>query len=149
MVKSATADKLGILNIPNQTQIENLKYLCETLLEPTRTYFQKPIKVSSGFRNRKLNTAIGGSFKSQHCIGEACDFEINGVANKDVADWMSENLLFDQIILEFYNPKEGVNSGWIHASLTRHRANRGQKLIAKKDGLKTIYLPVNDFNTFL
>ena len=68
MTKSGTATRLGLDNTPNEEQIENLKALCENILEPLRDYYEsRPIMVSSGFRSEKLSEAIGSSSRSQHC----------------------------------------------------------------------------------
>jgi hypothetical protein len=104
------------------------------------------VQVNSSYRCPELNKAIGGSTTSQHVNGEAVDFEVPGISNKVVADYVSENLDFDQVILEFFKPEEGVNSGWVHASSRKSGGNRKQKLVALKDGTKTVYKPVTDFD---
>ena len=144
--KSATAAREGIDNTPNGEHLENLRYVVETVAQPLRTAFGKPVTVNSGYRSKALNEAVGGSSRSQHCNGEAVDLEINGVANKAVADWITANCEFDQIILEFYNPEEGENSGWVHVSAKQDGNNRRQKLIAFKDGKTTRYVEVDDFD---
>ena len=75
MTQSQTALRLGLDNEPNEEQKENLKQLCLNVLQPLREYYQNPIKISSGFRSAKLSEAIGSSANSQHCKGEAADFE--------------------------------------------------------------------------
>ena len=86
MINSGTASRLGLDNTPNEEQIENLKALCENILEPLREYYEsRPVSISSGFRSEKLSEAIGSSSKSQHCKGEAVDFEISGFDNKNLA----------------------------------------------------------------
>lgn len=144
--KSATATKRGIDNTPQGEHLENLKYVVENICQPVREAFGRPVRINSGYRSPALNKAVGGSKTSQHCKGQAVDFEINGVANLALADWISENLTFDQLILEFYNPDEGENSGWVHASVRSDGQNRGQKLIAFKDGRRTRYEVVDDFD---
>jgi putative chitinase len=139
--KSETATRKRIDNTPNVAHAENLKNVCEKILEPVRKYFGKPVRINSGYRGPALNAAVGGSSKSQHCNGEAVDFEIDGLPNPDLAKWVSENCEFDQIILEFYDPKEGPNSGWVHASVTRGGNNRKQKLTAVTVNGKTVYKP--------
>jgi len=67
--------------------------------------------------------AIGGSSLSQHTRGEAADFEVPGVPNLEVARWIRDNLVFDQLILEFYRPGQ-PNSGWVHCSYRIDRARR-------------------------
>lgn len=146
LTRSQTAEKLGIENIPDLEQLANMKFLCETILEPLRSHFKKPVKITSCFRNQAVNIAVGGSDTSQHCKGEAVDCEIVGIPNNVIADWVSEHLLFDQIILEFYKPSEGINSGWVHISVRRNGTNRKSKLIALKNGKKTIYKQIGDFD---
>jgi len=139
--KSETAIRKRIDNTPNADHAQNLKNVCEKILEPVRRHFNKPVRINSGYRGPALNSAVGGSSKSQHCNGEAVDFEIDGLANPELAKWVSENCEFDQIILEFYDPKEGPNSGWVHASYTTKGPNRKQKLTALTEGGKTVYKP--------
>ena len=138
--KSETAIRKRIDNTPNLEHTNNLKLVCENLLEPVRKHFGKPVRINSGYRGPALNTAVGGSAKSQHCNGEAVDFEIDGLANPELAKWVAENCDFDQIILEFYDPKEGPNSGWVHASYSKGK-NRKQKLTAVTVSGKTVYKP--------
>ena len=139
--KSETAIRKRIDNTPNSVHASNLQKVCEKILEPVRNHFQKPVRINSGYRGPALNSAVGGSSKSQHCNGEAVDFEIDGLANPELAKWVAENCEFDQIILEFYDPKEGPNSGWVHASYTSKGANRKQKLTAVTEKGKTVYKP--------
>ena len=138
--KSETAIRKRIDNTPNLEHTNNLKIVCEKILEPVRKHFGKPVRINSGYRGPALNTAVGGSAKSQHCNGEAVDFEIDGLANPELAKWVAENCDFDQIILEFYDPKEGPNSGWVHASYSKGK-NRKQKLTAVTVSGKTVYKP--------
>ena len=138
--KSETAIRKRIDNTPNSVHATNLKAVCEKILEPVRNHFQKPVRINSGYRGPALNSAVGGSSKSQHCNGEAVDFEIDGLANPELAKWVAANCEFDQIILEFYDPKEGPNSGWVHASYSAGK-NRKQKLTAVTENGKTVYKP--------
>jgi len=138
--KSETATRKRIDNTPNLEHANNLKMVCENILEPVRKHFGKPVRINSGYRGPALNKAVGGSAKSQHCNGEAVDFEIDGLPNPDLAKWVAENCDFDQIILEFYDPKEGPNSGWVHASYSKGK-NRKQKLTAVTVNGKTVYKP--------
>jgi putative chitinase len=138
--KSDTAIRKRIDNTPGPTHASNLKKVCEKILEPVRNHFGKPVRINSGYRGPALNAAVGGSSKSQHCNGQAVDFEIDGLPNPELAKWVSQNCEFDQIILEFYNPKEGPNSGWVHASYAEG-ANRKQILTAVMEKGKTVYKP--------
>ena len=136
MTQSQTALKNNIDNEPNAEQIENLKQLCQTILQPIRDDFQLPIKITSGFRSPELCEIIGSKSTSQHCANEcaAADFEIPGVDNKKVFKHIIENLPYDQIILEYYDDSD-INSGWIHVSWSP--SPRGQALIKDKEGYKT------------
>jgi putative chitinase len=140
-IKSETAIRKGIDNTPTTDHKIALKHVCEKILEPVYAHFQQDIRINSSYRSPKLNAAVGGSNKSQHCNGEAIDFEIDGLPNPELAKWVSKNCDFDQLILEFYNPKEGPNSGWVHASYTAKGVNRHQILTAVMEGGKTVYKP--------
>ena len=143
---SPTAKKLGLSNVPTPQHIENMRYCCEKILEPVRAHFGKPIQVNSSYRSPLVNKAVGGSNTSQHVNGQAIDFEIPGVDNKVVADWVADNLEFDQVILEFYT-RGDKNSGWVHASIKKEGGNRRQRLIATKSKAGgTSYTPVADFD---
>ena len=145
MIVSPTAKRLGLSNTPTAEHIENMRYCCEKILEPVRAKFG-PVTVNSSYRAPRVNQAVGGSKTSQHVNGQAIDFEVKGVDNKTVADWVADNLEFDQVILEFYT-KGDKNSGWVHASIKKEGGNRRQRLIATKSKSGgTTYTPVKDFD---
>ena len=137
LTKSQEATRLGIDNTPNEEHILNLKLLCENVLQPIRDFYGMPLSVSSGYRSAALCEAIGSSSKSQHTKGQAADFEIFGVANKDLADFVVKNLDYDQCILEFWNENE-PNSGWVHCSFNA-LGNRKQFLKAEKLNGRVVY----------
>jgi zinc D-Ala-D-Ala carboxypeptidase len=137
LIKSQEATRLGIDNTPNEEHILNLKLLCENVLQPIRDFYGMPLSVSSGYRSAALCEAIGSSSKSQHTKGQAADFEIFGVANKDLADFVVKNLDYDQCILEFWNENE-PNSGWVHCSYNAS-GNRKQFLKAEKLNGRVVY----------
>jgi putative chitinase len=138
--RSETAMRRGIDNTPGPVHAKNLQRVCEKILEPVRNHFSRSVRINSGYRGPALNSAVGGSSKSQHCNGEAVDFEIDGLPNPELAKWVADNCEFDQIILEFYNPKEGPNSGWVHASYCEGN-NRKQIMTAVQENGKTVYKP--------
>ena len=115
LIKSSTAERRGIKNVPGRTEIDSLTLVCENILEPVREHYGVPMAPSSGYRCLELNQAIGSGDTSQHVKGQAVDFEIPGVPNRDLANWIMENVDYDQLILEFYK-KEDPNSGWVHCS---------------------------------
>ena len=137
--KSQTATRHNIDNTPSMTEILNLKSLCESVLQPVRNNFQKPMIISSGFRCKELNTKIGGSATSQHVIGQAADIEVLGVTNLELSDWIHHNLNYDQLILEFYNEKEGPHSGWVHVSFDKTNNKHEYKEAYKNEQGQTRY----------
>jgi len=137
LTKSQEATRLGIDNTPNDEHILNLKILCENILQPIRDFYGMPLSVSSGYRSAALCEAIGSSSKSQHTMGQAADFEIFGILNKEVSDWIVQNLDYDQCILEFWNEND-PNSGWVHCSYN-NSGNRKQYLSAQKLNGRVVY----------
>ena len=127
LTKSQTATRKGIDNKPTLEHIENLTELCVQILEPTRRNFGKPMIITSGYRSEELCEAIGSKSTSQHAKGEAADFEMFGIDNKELAKYIKNNLVFDQLILEFYNPDD-PSSGWVHCSYSKEE-NRKQSLL--------------------
>ena len=136
--KSQTAIRKGLDNTPAEAHIENAKELFANVVQKVRDNFGVTI-INSGYRGPDLNYAIGGSNTSQHTRGQAVDIECPGTPNYDVANWIEENLDFDQLILEFYTP--GIpDSGWVHVSY-KTEDNRKSVLTAMKENGKTIYKP--------
>mgnify|MGYP004006906165 FL=1 len=75
LLKSSTADRMGLDNTPATDQIlVNLTNVANHILQPVREKFG-PVRVNSGYRGPALNKAVGGSSTRQHCHGEAADFE--------------------------------------------------------------------------
>ena len=137
-IKSQTAIRQGLDNNPSPIHLQNAKMLFAHVVQPVRDHFGVTV-INSGYRGPALNEAVGGSSKSQHCKGEAVDIECPGTANYNVANFIKENLEFDQLILEFYTP--GIpDSGWVHVSY-KHEANRKSVLTAMKENGKTVYKP--------
>ena len=102
MIKSTVALRKNIDNTPSQIHVENLRKVVTHILQPIRDRFDKPVVVSSGYRSIALCEAIGSSKFSQHALGQAVDFEILGVDNYELANWICANLEYDQLILEYY-----------------------------------------------
>jgi len=142
VTRSDSAKRKGISNEPTPEHLENFKKLAENIFEPIRKHFGVPIHLSSGYRSKALNAAIGGSATSQHCTGEAIDIDMdgsaNGVSNKMVFDYIKANLNFDQLIWEF-GTKDAPD--WVHVSFESTGKQRKQVLRAVKAGGKTSYQP--------
>ena len=138
-VKSITAERLGIDNTPNDQEINNLKSIAENIFQPIRDHFGVPVGISSGFRCKKLNAAIGGSKTSQHMSGSALDIDADmygKITNKQVFDYIRENLDFDQLIWEFGNDE---NPSWVHVSYQHNDENRKRVLKAYRLNGETRY----------
>ena len=134
--KSQTAERKGLDNIPSEDHLVAAQSLFLMVVQKVRDHFG-PTVINSGYRGPELNEAVGGSSKSQHCKGEAVDIEVPGVPNATVAEWIRDNLEFDQLILEFYTP--GIpDSGWVHVSY-KHDENRKSVLTASRVDGKTHY----------
>ena len=116
-VRSSTAQRMGIDNTPDAEAIENMRNLSTKVLEPLREHVGQPIVITSGYRTKKLNTAVGGVETSQHLRGEAADLKVESEKQaREWIRWMMDNLKFDQLILEKQGPKV-----WVHVSLKRNR----------------------------
>ena len=137
LTKSQTAERKGIDNTPSTEHQDNLKSLCTFILQPVRDHFSHVVSVSSGYRSPELCIAIGSKITSQHAKGQAADFEIYGVSNKELADYIHEELEYDQLILEYWK-KEDPNSGWVHCSYSKGN-NRKQFLRAYRENGKVKY----------
>ena len=140
LIKSTTAIRKGIDNSPNVEHLVNLTNVSCMILQSVRNHYGRVVRINSGYRSPTLNTAVGGSKTSQHCNGEAVDFEIDGLPNIELATWVRDNLDFDQLILEFFNPVEGPNSGWVHCSYRKDGTNRKKTMTALIKNGKTSYL---------
>ena len=136
LTKSQTAERKGISNEPSEEHVENLKLLCTKVLQPIRDEWGV-VSISSGYRSPALCEALGSKSTSQHAKGQAADFECYGVDNRELFNWVVENLEFDQAILEFYTGDP--DSGWLHVSFNED-GNRKQTLRAfRNDAGKTQY----------
>jgi hypothetical protein len=140
--RSETAIKYGISNKMGFTEKDAAILLCEKVFEPIREHLARPIKINSGFRSLRVNSRIGGAVSSQHVKGEAMDVDLH---DKELFDWIIENVVFDQMIAEF--PINGKAS-WFHISYRKNR-NRKHTLIAIKKNGKTVYLPYQEYENLL
>lgn len=136
--KSQVAERLNIDNSVTHEHKHNIEKLVTKLLQPLRYKLNNVITISSGYRSDKLNTAIGGSSRSQHCKGEAADIECFAISNYNLAKTISEEYSFDQLILEFYDERD-PHSGWVHVSYVSEEENRNQILIARKNSRGRVY----------
>lgn len=125
MASNAARDG-GFDNTPPEHVIPRLRFVAETILEPIRAAFNRPIIFNgqlSWYRSPRVNDAAGGVWNSQHMTGEAVDVEIAGVSNIELAYFVRDTLKFDQLILEHWNGRD-PSSGWVHVSACGDRPMR-------------------------
>lgn len=126
MLRSGTAIRYNIENNPTERDIENLRSLCRTVLEPLRRRYGRII-ITSGFRCPELNARVGGSPQSQHMRGEAVDIHVScpEIAQK-FAQFIISFTDFDQLIFEPAVAGGNKRPHWLHVSHTTRRRNRHQ-----------------------
>lgn len=143
VIRSNTALRHNINNTPPQDHINNLKYLAQTVFQPIRDHFGKPIFVSSGYRSKALNKAIKGSNRSFHSYGMALDLDQDyrntNIVNAQVFYYIKNTLQFTELIWEFGDDN---NPNWVHVAIARGREDEKKIKIAYKDDKnKTKYKP--------
>ena len=141
--RSVTALRLGIDNTPNEYQLQNMELIAKNVFEPLRKAVGGPIKINSFMRVEKLNQAIGGSSRSQHCQGRAMDLDdtYGHWTNAEMYHYIKNNLDFDQIIWEFGTDE---NPDWVHVSYVDADSNRKRCLKAIKENGKTKYIDITN-----
>lgn len=151
VIKSETAQRFSIDNNPPEEHLNNLKRMATELFEPLRAAISKergvdtPLVVTSGYRCAALNKKIGGSARSQHCVGQALDLNINGwfedFDNGDLFYLILEEFSFDQLIWEFGDEEA---PDWVHVSYVTKGDNRKKVTLAKRIDGKTVYKNLED-----
>ena len=138
-IKSNTALRLNIDNTPNVVSLTNMTGVAYNIFEPLRLWVGGPIKINSFYRCPKLNKAIGGSKRSQHCEGRAIDIDdtFGFKTNAEMFHYIKNNLNFDQMIWEFGDDN---NPAWVHVSFDSLEGNRGRLLKAIKENGKSKYI---------
>jgi hypothetical protein len=140
-IRSESAKRLGISNMPTPEHLENGKIVAEKIFEPIREFVGGPVYISSFYRSNALNKAVKGSATSQHCRMEAMDIDMDGTdtTNKEIFDFIKNNLSVDQLIWEFGTAN---NPDWVHVSYNTKGKQRNQILKASKINGKTVYTPM-------
>ena len=135
---SFTAKRKGVNNEPNYEVLLNMQNIADNVFEKVRANFGVPIKINSFYRSPELNRLIGGSATSQHCKGQAIDLDdtYEGLTNKEIFNYIKDNLSFDQLIWEFGTDN---NPNWIHVSYVSESKNRKQILKAVRKNGKVRY----------
>ena len=122
LTNSETANRRGIDNSFTAAEdVQAAVYLCRNVLQPVRDTHGR-YSPNSVYRGQELERALKNKRRpwvsqSQHTLGQACDIEIPGFPTIELSQWVIDNLEFDQVICECYNPAKGPNAGWVHVSL--------------------------------
>ena len=120
LIKSDTAIKNNINNMPDINSLDNLLDLIFYCLQPIRDKIKKPMIITSGFRSNLVNKLVKGVSNSQHLKGQAADFIINGMTPAQIIEKIKTcNIDFDQLINEY--------DRWVHVSYNKNN-NRKQIL---------------------
>ncbi len=137
-VYSRTALRLDIDNTPEPYYLVNMQIIAELVFEPLREWVGGPVKINSFYRCKELNSAIGGSSRSQHCEGRAIDLDdtFGHKTNAEMFNYIKDNLDFDQLIWEFGNDN---NPDWVHVSYVSSDENRRRIMKAYKLNGKSKY----------
>lgn len=143
-IRSDVAKRLGIKNYFTPEQLVRMTALAEKVFEPLRTHFKVPIFIASFFRNPEINKLIGGAKNSQHMANNGAAIDLDAqtygrLTNKEIFDYIKDNLEFDQLIWEFGNDNE---PDWVHVSYNEGH-NRGEILRATRNVLgETLYIKI-------
>ena len=131
LINSYTSAKLNINNMPDTASLDNLLELIVNCLQPVRDLIGKPMIVTSGYRCKLLNQKVGGSDKSEHLQGKACDFIITGMKPADIVSKIrNSGIAFNQLIEE-----HSKDSCWVHISYNKGFNRR--EVLRYKNGIYT------------
>tara|TARA_R110000796_G_scaffold152197_1_gene268706 strand:+ start:408 stop:839 length:432 start_codon:yes stop_codon:yes gene_type:complete len=121
---SQTATRNNIDNTPDNSALICMQLVGIRVFDVVRNHFKSPLRVSSFFRILALNKEVGSKDNSQHVKGQAIDIQgLGNVSNKQIFDYIKDNLDFDQLIWEFGNK---TNPAWVHVSYVSKEKNRKQ-----------------------
>lgn len=112
LIHSQTAIAHNVNNMPDINSLDNLLTLIVECLQPVRNKLGKPMVITSGYRNDKVNRLVGGSSTSEHKKGMAADFVVNGMTVQAVIEFIRKSgLKYTQLIEE-----HSKNTSWVHIS---------------------------------
>lgn len=120
---SSTAKANKVDNTPDRWELDNLKKLCNEVLQPIREKYGNSIFINSGYRNPIVNRLVGGASNSQHMLGEAADITVGSKSgNKKLFDMILQMIENEEITVgQIIDEKE---YSWIHISLPYKRVNQ-------------------------
>lgn len=135
-------DGKPLFNQPGDTELLYLLLLCERVLEPVRTLWGCPVKVTSGYRSPAVETKVSGKVWGQHVKGQAADIVPAGDLDLDEAYrriWAS-GIPYDQLLLEGTGDRR-----WIHVSIAPVMYQARREALTSPDGQRwAVYQPPTD-----
>lgn len=131
LIHSDTAVRYNINNMPNIDQLDNMLKLIVFCIQPIRDKLNKPMIITSGFRNSQVNKLVKGSSTSEHCKGMAVDFIVNGLTVSQLVNQIRNmGVPFTQLIEEYSG-----NNVWVHISY--NDKNLKKEVLRYKNGIYT------------
>lgn len=136
-ITSDTARRIGDENLPDTPEVmDNLHQLAATMERVRAVCGNRPVLISSGYRNRKVNAAVGGVPNSDHALGLACDFMVSGLTKEQIVaairqgsdDAEGGSIAYDQLIDEPTWVHIGINPKWRRQNLVARRTGPGGKM---------------------
>ena len=133
-LEELTKTRFSLDNTPSPQVVENLRTLCEKVLQPLRDAVG-PVNVTSGYRSKLVNQAVNGARNSDHLYGYAADLQSPDGDHRKIYDWLKANAMFSQLIYEFGNDKQPQ---WVHVSYNPNDLKR-EILRARNVGKRVTY----------
>lgn len=132
---STTARSRGIQNDPTVKQVERLSELTVNILQPLRNDMGL-LEITSGYRSRELNAAIGGARDSAHMLAWAADLQPAHCTLTDLMYWFKRTKRpFDQAILEYGKREESTEDDWFHVGYKNSAGQQRRQLLVMRDGV--------------
>lgn len=129
-----TKTRFDLDNTPSPQVVDNLRTLCEKVLQPLRDAVG-PVNVTSGYRSKLVNQAVNGARNSDHLWGYAADLQSPDGDHRKIYDWLKANAMFSQLIYEFGNDQQPQ---WVHVSYNPKDLKR-EILRARNVGKRVTY----------
>ena len=147
LTRSATAQKMGLKNVPTSEHRANLEMTVAMLADTLRDEWDircghvcwgsRAVNVWSGYRGFRLNKAVGGAATSAHCVGFALDLVPANGRLAEFKEFCREYLkgrAFDQLISE--DEDERGTPRWIHVGYKNVQGGQRRQMLSKKAGQK-------------
>ena len=134
-IRSNTAYRLGIDNIPDHKQYKNMCFVANNIGEHVRNFCKSSITTTSWLRVKELNRALGSKDTSYHIKGCAMDLDKlkSKKSYKEIFDFIWQNLEFSELIWEYGSHNE---PRWVHIAYEPGNKNKRVKRALSKEEKK-------------